>query len=295
MVECVTVDLRPNWSEVRTASGCLQGSQLFKTCFERCCDGVAERDQILPAPPKEIVSCDKPIKLISCLLYGKINQLMTESINIFTVKEGWVRTPVGMYTPPFDKLVGLATPDGKDLLVPGSNRDYVYGGGYSDGFVREEVTERELAIGSQLASRLAQFFEEYLIGRNWVDVALTAERYDCSWFAFWMKELIDDDASTDESLDMAQDILINGRIDDSPLNLGQIGVLGGSSEYHGPWVDHSFIGMDGSLALQAVGMHGPIAVAPQNATIWSYMETSQVVNHVPKDMYGVHVPDVTGA
>ncbi len=34
-------------SEVKTASGSLQGSQLFKTGFERCCDGVAERDRFL--------------------------------------------------------------------------------------------------------------------------------------------------------------------------------------------------------------------------------------------------------
>jgi hypothetical protein len=39
----------------RTASGSLQGSQLFKTGFERCCDGVAERDREDQNGPKVLV------------------------------------------------------------------------------------------------------------------------------------------------------------------------------------------------------------------------------------------------
>jgi len=38
---------------VRTASGSSQGRPLLKTCFQRCGDGVAGRDQILSGVPKK--------------------------------------------------------------------------------------------------------------------------------------------------------------------------------------------------------------------------------------------------
>lgn len=218
---------------------------------------------------------------------------MSETMNLFTVKDRWQYTPFGIYTPPFDKIVGLTASDGRDLWVPDKSSDYINGSGYSNGFSHKEVVEKEVDIGSVLVARLAEFFEDYLLEQRWFDANRTAEKYDCSWFAFWLKEMISGDASTDDSLDLAQDLISRGNIENRSLRLGEVGILGGSSEYHGPWVDHSFIGVDETTGLQAMGMHGPIALASQDATVWCYMETSQVVDHVPNKMYGIHLPSGT--
>lgn len=199
---------------------------------------------------------------------------MLETLTALTVPGEWDEKSLNL--PPFEKIVGLSA-DNQELLLPDNPKEYWYGGGYREGYSKQEVTERTLSLSNNTGQQLVQFFDQFLLKMQWRDIGILSEKYDCHWLANWLKGVTADEATTDYTLKVADETILNGVRIDKPLVNEQIGVIGGlclsQSE---PYAEahHSFIALDETYALQATGMHGAIAIATQSDTLRYYQETS---------------------
>lgn len=199
---------------------------------------------------------------------------MSNTLRALTVPGEWYEKSVDI--PPFKKIVGLSAGEA-EILLPDSPRDYWYGGGYREGYSKSDIEELPLPLSEAIGQRLVAFFQEFLMKRQWRDIGRLAAAYDCHWIALWLKGEIDESKDTENSLDLAEEIMLQGRKVDLPISREEIGIIGGLSlskaalfaEAH-----HSFVGLDETDALQATGVHGAIAIATQADTFKYFQETS---------------------
>lgn len=212
---------------------------------------------------------------------------MSEPLIALTVPGEWWDTSVDV--PPFEKIVGLVAPE-QEILLPDSAKDYWYGGGYHDGYSKQDITERPLALSDAASNQLVDFFDRFLMEMRWRDVGRLSERYDCHWLAHWVKGKITKEVTTDFTLNAAEQVILQGEKCDKPLSGEQIGVIGGLCLSQAvPYAEahHSFIALDETTALQATGMHGAIALASQSDTLKYYRETSWSSRRIEKAGIGV--------
>lgn len=213
---------------------------------------------------------------------------MSESLTALTVPGKWFDTSVD--APPFDKIIGLATSDGTEVMLPNSPRDYWYGGGYHEGYSKSDITERPLPLSGTPATQLLRFFNHLLLEMGWRDIGRLSERYDCHWLAHWLKGSLDETDTTDFTLEIAEAIIIHGEKSAQPLTDEQIGVIGGLCLSQGePYAEahHSFFALNETDALQVTGMHGAVAIATQADTLKYYRETAWASQRIERAGIGL--------
>lgn len=199
---------------------------------------------------------------------------MAEALTLFTVPSKWGLHSSVREGTNLQKVVGVLTPDEREIWLPDSPNDYWHSGGYSGGYSRKEAEAKRISIQDALAEKLVSFFEGQLLEMRWRDVGRTAERYDCHWFGFWMKGLLDRGNTTDDSYQMAKSVISNGTPVETvpPGEIGVVGVSFGRAAYP----EHTYIGLDETSCIQVNGMHDAVTIAPQAETIQHYTEISEI-------------------
>ena len=204
---------------------------------------------------------------------------MPEALNAYVVPSYWYEKHVKVE--PYQMVVGLRRPDGSDVLLPDSPRDYRYGGGYSCGYSKTDIREHSLPLEPEASAKLVSFFDDFLIKLRWRDMGILAERYDCHWLASWLTSQIDGESTTTETLDIADSIVMNGIRTELPLEAAKVGVIGGlcvaSKLPAYAEAYHSFVSIGNGDALQAAGMHGAVAIASQADTFTYFQETTDLI------------------
>lgn len=202
---------------------------------------------------------------------------MSEQITVFTIPERWVWDSSVREDTPYYKIVGLLTPEQNELWLPENPKEYMYGGGYHQGYSRYDVAETDIILEPRQQQVLTSFVSRHLLKKQWYDVGLNQEAYDCHWFASAMVGKMAMKEDTDTSLTIAQQIIQDGKREDL-IEQGKMGVIG-SRINDEVWAEHSYIGLPDERSLQVMGMHGPLAIAPQAETIQHYREMSGLFSH----------------
>lgn len=219
---------------------------------------------------------------------------MVETLTVFTVKDQWTVNSSVKDDTIFDTIVGTITPRGRELWVPQKRDDYRYrSGGYSNGYSLKDVTETSITLPDDMSVRFTDFFKKMLLKRNWADKGISKEKYDCHWFAQWLDGQIKPRTSILRTVLNADKVIGQGSLIERPLTMGEVGVLGYESTGF-PYgqinvAEHSLVGLDDTNALQVMGKHGAVAIAPQRETAQHYAEISDSLLHQNSRNFGMYV------
>lgn len=199
---------------------------------------------------------------------------MTTVESVLTVPGEWAES-FRVDLPAPQKVVGLVMSSGSEILVPDDPNDYMFWHGYSSGFSRSDVAEVPIILSPQTGKRLENFFKDLLIGERWTGMSRLAEKYDCHWFTQWLKGRIHEHVTLDETLDMSEDTILQNQKVDLPIPSEQIGVIGSLS---GSYAEayHSFVGVNDTEALHAIGIHGAVVLTAQQDALHYYRLLAQL-------------------
>lgn len=214
---------------------------------------------------------------------------MPELLSVFTIPDQWKSKSSVRDDVVFRRIVGVLDSDGRELWAQPNPKKHVYRGSYREGYSQADVSEAELPLGARLGKRFAEFFELAMVRGEGTNMHDAIYSYDCHWLAFWMKNSLDSDYTVDDSLDLAKEAVVKYPTQAEALKLGEIGLLGGVVEPGDPFPVHSFINLEGGLALQAMGRQGAIAIAPLAESLQHYTEIAPRVGYEPCRDHGVRV------
>lgn len=185
----------------------------------------------------------------------------------------------------FDRIVGILTSNSEEVLLPSEPTIYSSRADYHAGYSALDLSDYKIRLPEDFARRFEAFFTGPL--QSWWKMSRRAEKYDCHWFAFFLKGLIDSSSDTDHSLDIAEKFIAEGTISQRTLGLGEVGVIG-LRNLNRASAEHSVVGLGDGSVLQVLGMHDVLAISEESVTTDYYRDISSET-YITDSNYGLFV------
>lgn len=183
-----------------------------------------------------------------------------EGLRAYTVPSTWVYSRIDgfrEYQPvtakqPYDRVVGLITPEGEELWVPPKVHPDT-----TSAYDRRSVSERTLPFDDVKAERIASYFRGFLSD----DETTHEGNSNCHRFAGWV--LGQTDRNLTDRHAFADGIVRTGERTEENQAVGQLGVVGYKLGGVVPIAHHSYIGLgkDTDESLQVMWMNGHMGIA----------------------------------